>query len=47
MAPEFKEFAETVRVIDVPSSAGGRVLHVLMNGEMDEAIGLLALTRAT
>jgi len=41
--PEFASLADTVRVIDVPRSAGGRVLRVLMNADKDEAMGLLAL----
>ena len=41
--PEFASLADAVRVIDVPRSAGGRVLRVLMNADRDEAMGLLAL----
>ena len=29
-------------MIDVPRATGGRVLRVLMNGDLDEAVGLLA-----
>ncbi len=42
LLPEFAHLAEVVRVIDVPGSAGGLVLRVLMNADLDEAIGLLA-----
>jgi hypothetical protein len=42
VAPEFEELAEVLRVIDVPRAAEGRVLRILMNGDLDEAVGLLA-----
>jgi hypothetical protein len=42
LAPEFEELAEVLRVIDVPRAAEGRVLRILMNGDLDEAVGLLA-----
>ena len=42
LAPEFAALAEVVRVIDVPRVAGGRVLRVLMNADLGEAVGLLA-----
>ncbi len=42
MLPEFMDVSDTVRVIDVPRETDGRVLRVLMNGELDEAIGILA-----
>jgi hypothetical protein len=42
LAPEFEGLADVVRVIDVPRSTDGRVLRVLMNGDLDEAVGLLA-----
>ena len=42
LLPEFAEFAEVVRVIDVARTTGGLVLQVLMNGDADEAMGLLA-----
>jgi hypothetical protein len=48
LAPEFASFADVLRVIDVPAASGGRVLHVLLNGDLDEAVGLLAApTRAS
>jgi len=43
--PEHADLADTVRVIDVPHAADGRVLRLLMNADLDEAIGVL--TRAT
>jgi predicted nucleotidyltransferase len=43
LAPSFAHLADIVRVIDVPRETGGRVLRVLMNAELDEAVGLLSL----
>ncbi|MBU1948962.1 MAG: nucleotidyltransferase domain-containing protein, partial [Candidatus Eisenbacteria bacterium] len=40
MIPEFTELADTLRVIDVPAESDGRILRVLMNAELDEAIGV-------
>ncbi len=42
MLPEYAHLADTVRVVDIPGASGGRVLRVLMNSELDEAIGMLA-----
>ena len=42
MLPEYEYLAHAVRVIDVPSSSDGRILRVLMNSELDEAIALIA-----
>jgi pyruvate, water dikinase len=42
LVPDFARLADVVRVIDVPGAAGGQVLRVLMNGDLDEAVGLLA-----
>jgi pyruvate,water dikinase len=39
--PEFAGLEDTLRVIDVPEATGGRVLRVLMNADLDEAVGLL------
>jgi len=39
--PEYADLADTVRAIDVPHAADGRVLRVLMNADLDEAIGIL------
>jgi predicted nucleotidyltransferase len=41
MVPDFAELAETLRVIDVPVETDGRVLKVLMNADLDEALGVL------
>jgi pyruvate,water dikinase len=42
VVPEYAHIADIVRLIDVPSATGGRVLRVLMNAELSEAIGYLA-----
>jgi len=42
MLPEYERLADVVRVIDVPSASGGRIIRVLMNSELDEAIAILA-----
>jgi hypothetical protein len=41
LLPEFEHLAHVVRVIDVAEQSGGNLLHVLMNGETKEAVGLL------
>ncbi|MCB9516572.1 MAG: PEP/pyruvate-binding domain-containing protein [Candidatus Krumholzibacteriia bacterium] len=46
MLPEFAELQHVLRVIDVPAASGGRVLQVLLNADLDEAVGLLAATGA-
>jgi hypothetical protein len=46
LAPEFEPLAEVVRVIDVPRATEGRVVRILMNGDLDEAVGLLAVPAA-
>ena len=42
LLPECARVAHVLRVIDVASAAGGNVMHVLMNAELGEAVGLLA-----
>ena len=42
LLPEFADLSEVVRVIDVPEATGGKVLSILMNGELDEAVGVFA-----
>jgi hypothetical protein len=39
--PEYAHIADTVRVIDVPAATEGKVLRVLMNADLDEAVGFL------
>jgi predicted nucleotidyltransferase len=41
--PEFSQLEDCLRLIDVPSLSDGKVLRVLMNADLDEAVGLLAL----
>ena len=45
IAPEFAALGDTVRVIDVPKAADGQVLYVLMNADLDEAVGVLTDAR--
>ena len=40
--PEFASLADVIRLIDVPKSTDGLVLRVLMNAELNEAVGILA-----
>jgi hypothetical protein len=42
LLPEYAHLSGVVRVIDVPKTTEGQVLHVLMNADLDEAVGLLA-----
>ncbi len=39
--PEYERLADVVRVIDVPSASDGRILRVLMNSDLDQAVGML------
>lgn len=41
LIPEMAHLAGVVRVIDVPKSASGRVLRILMNADLGEALGFL------
>jgi hypothetical protein len=41
LLPEFSPLADVVRVIDVPRATQGRILRVLMNADLDEALGYL------
>jgi len=41
LLPDFAHLDEVVRVIDVAAVSGGRVLRVLMNADLDEAMALL------
>ena len=42
MLPEFAYLAETLRVIDVPMETGGLILRVLMNADLNQAVGFLS-----
>jgi hypothetical protein len=39
--PDFADLADTLKVIDVPAASGGLVLRILMNADLDEAVGIL------
>jgi len=39
--PDFSFLADTVRLIDIPACTDGLILRVLMNADLDEAIGIL------
>jgi hypothetical protein len=41
LLPDAAPLAEVVRVIDVARETGGKVLRILMNAELDEAVGAL------
>lgn len=41
MLPEFNRLAHVLHVIDVPHSAGGQTMQLLMSGEEGKAIGML------
>jgi len=40
--PDCASLAETIHVIDVPHATGGKVLRVVMNADLGEALGYLA-----
>jgi predicted nucleotidyltransferase len=42
MLPEYQHLGDVIRVLDVGMLSEGRVLRVLMNSELDEAIAYLA-----
>jgi hypothetical protein len=44
--PDFAELADTIKVIDVPATTGGLVLRILMNADLDEAVGILVNPQA-
>lgn len=41
LIPDAAPLAEVIRVIDVAKATGGKLLHVLMNGDLNRAVGLL------
>ena len=41
LLPDCGQIAHALRVIDVPLETGGLILRVLMNGDLDEALGFL------
>ena len=47
LLPEFGHLESTLRVIDIPGETGGLVLRVLMNADLNQAVGFLASPQAT
>ena len=47
LLPEHADLADVIRVIDVPRATGGQILRVLMNADLDEAVGVFAPPQAT
>ena len=43
LLPEYAHLAETIRVIDVPKNADGNILRILMNADLEEAVGVFDL----
>ena len=42
LLPEFAHLEDTVRVVDVPEASDGKILRILMNADLDEAVGVLS-----
>ena len=42
LLPDYARFAEVVRVIDVPRSTGGKIVRVLLNADLDEAVAVIS-----
>lgn len=42
LLPEYAHLSHVVRVLDIPSITGGKILKVMMNGEGEEALGFLS-----
>jgi hypothetical protein len=47
LLPDYAHLGEVVRVIDVPAATGGQILRVLMNAELDHAVGMFAPPKQT
>jgi hypothetical protein len=45
LLPEFGHIAETLRVIDVPRETNGQILRILMNADLEQAVGFLSMAR--
>ena len=45
LLPEHAGLADVIRVVDVPRATGGQVLRVLLNADLDEAVGIYAPPR--
>lgn len=42
LLPEYGYLEDVIRVVDVPNATGGKVVQVMMNAELGEAVGVLA-----
>ncbi len=42
LLPEYAHLENTLRVIDVPEATDGKILRLLLNADLDEAVGLLS-----
>jgi len=42
LAPEYADLSDTVCVVDITGETGGSVLNVLMNGDINEAVGVIS-----
>lgn len=42
LLPDYAHLKDVLRVIDVPQVSGGMELHILMDGEKDQALAFLA-----
>ncbi len=47
LIPEYESLSEVIKVIDVPKAASGKVLRVLINADLGEALAILNSPRAT
>lgn len=41
--PEYAHLSDVIHVIDVPEVADGQIVKILLNGELEEGVGLLAM----
>jgi|LSQX01.1.fsa_nt_gb hypothetical protein len=42
LLPEYVRFSDIIRVINIPETTFGRVMSILMNAELEEAVGILS-----
>lgn len=42
IVPDYAHLEDVIRVIDVPNVADGQILKILLNADLDEAVGLLS-----
>ncbi len=42
LVPEYAHLSDVVRVIDVPATTEGKILRILMNADLDEAVAVLS-----